>query len=371
MRRLPPFLPLLLLAAAPAAAETLAPDAAPVAADAPVEPGPAVRPPTAPAAALGWTDQTPIATILQALGAPAPAHARPTDPALVETGREIFTTGRAVGPDGKKAKKQSRAFECTDCHNAVREDPDLRASDPATRLDYAEAWGLSFLPGTTMYGQVDRSSWFNGDYVKKYGALVEPANNSLMEAIQLCSVECSQGRALSDWEMEAMLAFLGSLGLRWADLDAAELDLAQIEAAASGTDEERDAARGSVQAAFLPASPATFVDEPEAHGKDEAGYGLTGDPARGEAVYKRACLHCHGRGGPSVYRLADRRGRYRELRQNQGKRDQWSYYVAVRHGTSPFSGRYMPGFTQERLSDQQVEDLRAWIDQNAAPKGRR
>ena len=38
-----------------------------------------------------------------------------------------------------------------------------------------------------MYGTVNKVSWYNGDYFKKYGALVKPANQSLKEAIHLCA----------------------------------------------------------------------------------------------------------------------------------------------------------------------------------------
>ena len=121
---------------------------------------------------------------------------------------------------------------------------------------------------------------------------------------------------------------------------------------------------------FLSKSPATFVEPPESHGKDDEGYPETGDPARGEQIYMRSCLHCHGKGGPTNYPLADKRSRYRELVCNMGRHSEWSFYEAIRHGTKPaFCPKvYMPHYTAERMSNQQIEDLRAWIEQEAAPK---
>ena len=92
--------------------------------------------------------------------------------------------------------KQSKHFVCTSCHNIQKEDPDLSIADPQARLEYARDMELPYLPGTTLYGAVNRTSFYNGDYEKKYGDLVKPARNNLREAIQLCAVECSQGRAL-------------------------------------------------------------------------------------------------------------------------------------------------------------------------------
>jgi len=321
--------------------------------------------PTA-AVAQDWSDDTPVATILGALGVEAQPHAVHGTPEQIKQGEDLVLRGRTVGPDGKRTKWQSKGFRCTDCHNIVREDPDLAVADPAARLDFAVTNDLPFLMGTTLYGITDRSSWFNDDYVKKYGDLVKPANGSLREAIQLCSIECSQGRALDDWEIEAILAWLGQQGLKYGDLVDAP-PIADVQAAAAGDAEAKSAMAAQIQARFLPKSPATFVEPPAAHGKDDPGYPEEGDPARGKIIYERSCLHCHARGGPTNYLLADRRGRYRELLRNMPQDTKWSFYVAIRRGTKPafHPPVYMPHFTAERMSDQQVEDLRAWIEEGA------
>ena len=63
----------------------------------------------------------------------------------------------------------SKYYVCTTCHNLEIEDPDLRVSDPETRLTFAKENDLPFLQGSTFKGIVNRESWYNDDYVKKYG----------------------------------------------------------------------------------------------------------------------------------------------------------------------------------------------------------
>ena len=55
-------------------------------------------------------------------------------------------------------------------------------------------------------------------------------------------------------------------------------------------------------------------------------------------------------------------GRLWANRAGQGKA---SFYQTITHGTRPYAVPivYMPFFTKERLSDQQMDDLRAWFAQ--------
>ena len=133
-------------------------------------------------------------------------------------GEDIIKRGISKIEGQKKAKKQSKHFVCTSCHNLEREDPDLSVSDPEARLEYVVQKGLPFLQATSLYGAVNRTSFYNGDYEKKYGELIIPARNDIREAIQLCAVECAQGRELKEWEIESVLAYLWELELTLDDL---------------------------------------------------------------------------------------------------------------------------------------------------------
>ncbi|MDC1306347.1 hypothetical protein N8Y88_05175, partial [Saprospiraceae bacterium] len=118
-----------------------------------------------------------------------------------EAGRSIVENGFAPKPGGGNTGQQSKHFVCTSCHNTQREDPDLTVSDPEARLSYVSDRDMPFLQATTLYGAVNRDTYYNGDYYKKYGDLVDAARNDLRGAIQLCAVECAQGRSLDDWEL--------------------------------------------------------------------------------------------------------------------------------------------------------------------------
>jgi mono/diheme cytochrome c family protein len=321
-------------------------------------------PEDAPPAAPALDPARTVGDLLRALGEPPPEHWIQPDADLVEQGRALVTEGRATDAYGKKGRIQSHGFVCIDCHNIVREDPDLTASDPDARLTYAEDNGLPFLPGTTLWGVVNRDSWFNDDYIKKYGSLVKPANDSLRWALQLCSAECSQGRMLRDWEMDGVLAYLWTLQITVGDL---VLDEAAQATILAGLDDspDRAAAVAVLKAAYLSGSPAHTGDPPA---DTSVGYGHAGDAARGGLIYEKTCLTCHARGGPGTYRLGANKLSYKELLRNRNQQNNLSFYRTIRYGTRPYGVpmAYMPFFTRERLSDQQIDDLVAFLQAEAS-----
>jgi hypothetical protein len=121
-------------------------------------------------------------------------------------GQDLIFKGYTIR-DGKKSKRISTYFVCTDCHNTTREFDDVASEDPADRLRYAKENGLPFLPGSTLWGIYNREKFYNDDYVKKYGDLVSDARDSLANAIQLCSKYCASGRYIDDWELEAIMHY--------------------------------------------------------------------------------------------------------------------------------------------------------------------
>ena len=105
----------------------------------------------------------------------------------VKNGKQLVEVGKSINPDGKKSKRISRHFVCTDCHNTVRENNSLFNPTPENRLDYAIKNNIPFLQGTTLWGIVNREKWYNDDYEIKYGSLVDSARNSLKSSIQLAN----------------------------------------------------------------------------------------------------------------------------------------------------------------------------------------
>lgn len=314
----------------------------------------------------GRPDKLPVADadtlvydVLRSLEMPerADVMVRPVTGASAGLGKELVLEGRRA-----KGGQQSAHFKCTSCHNVVREDPVLTVYDPEARLAYAEEHNLPFLPGTTLWGAVNREVYYNGDYEKKYGDLVKNARRDLRGAIQLCATECAQGEPLSDVEMESVVAYLHTIGLKLSDLPETAPSIARINRAL----ENKDAANGVVKQlkeSYSLASPATFVLPPEDR---KAGYPVSGtlNPYNGRVLYERACLHCHDNQRYSFFELGVGVNNYNFLYKHFSRYDRYSTYQVTRYGTSPIPGKraYMPHYTKERMSDFQMEELRAFLE---------
>lgn len=319
--------------------------------------------------AAGYPGKTPylidaessVQQILRTLGEPMRGDntARPVEGASAELGQRIVLEG--IGQDGKR---QSKHFVCSSCHNVVREDANLLDFNPDARLDYAVKNDLPFLAGTTLFGAINRSSYYNDDYEKKYGDLVRSARKDLRSAIQLCATECAQGRPLDEVEMESIVAYLATIGFTLNDLALSEPELKTIADAVAGQGDKK-VAIALLKSKYPAYSPATFVTPPEDRKK---GYPVKGDAAVGAQVYDRSCLHCHEKQRYSFYELGHNTDSYEHLLKHFSRYTRYSTYQVVRYGTSPIPGKkaYMPHYTAERMSDFQVESLRDFLNAKLA-----
>lgn len=310
------------------------------------------------------SDDTPVWTVLNKLGKPLPGHApAQVDQELVQKGMEIVTKGFTTDPQGKQTKRQSKHFLCTHCHNTVLEDPDPKFVDPMARLKHAQRNQLPFLPGTTLYGCANRTTWYNDDYQIKYGSLVIPAKDTLRNAVQVCATECSQGRALEDWEMEAVLQYLWSIQLKVKDLNLPPTQRKQLDNIPTDATARAELLK-DIEAFFASKSPAHTM-EPLNTDKRKVGEG--GNPEDGKYVFEKSCMHCHGPGQATNFELDDNMLDFKFLKNNLDKYTRFSIYNIIRKGTYPQPGYrpYMPYYTKERISDDQIEDLAAYILQQA------
>ena len=217
----------------------------------------------------------------------------------------------------------------------------MRFSDPETRLPYVKQKGIPFLQGSTFKGIVNRESWYNDDYVKKYGdEKIEIAHKDLREAIQLCAIECSQGRPMDDWEIEAVLAYYWSLQFSLGDLGLNKEDLNKLHRG-NGAGERQELVQW-LKSFYNQKSPAHFYDAPPDKGE---GYeGLKGDPAKGKDLYELSCLHCHKPDGVSHYILDQSKLSFRHLNKMIDKDSHFSLYQIIAYGTYAIPGHrpYMP-----------------------------
>ena len=189
--------------------------------------------------------------------------------------------------------------------------------------------------------------------------MVKPARNDIREAIQLCAVECAQGRELKKWELESVLAYLWTLELRLGDLNLTEKDYETITEAARNKSDKAESIQ-FLKSKYLQGSPATFVTPPENRKK---GYPYQGDPQNGALIYDNSCLHCHSESRYSFFALDHSSFSLGHLDRNASKYSRYSIYQIGRYGTPPMNGKraYMPQYTLERMSHQQMEDLRAYF----------
>ncbi len=310
------------------------------------------------------TSDYPVSKLLEVLGDTPLPHKADTDMnrVSVERGRDLVINGLSDAA-GKKSKRVSKHFTCVACHNIEREDPDLANPDPETRLTFARDNNLPFLQGSPLYGIVNRTSFYNGDYVKKYGDLVEPTRHDLREAIALCATECSQGRSLKKWELESILTYLWTIELKVSDLDLSPSEMAMVEKAfEDGSD--RNQAIDIIKSKYLDHAPATFVDPPSDR---KTGTGLEGDPANGQLIYELSCQHCHFDHPFSYLTLDNDPLTFRHLVKEAGTYNPHSIYQVIRYGTSPTGGdkAYMPQYPEEKLTDQQLADLLAYLEVQA------
>lgn len=306
-----------------------------------------------------WNSNTPVSRVLEAFGESPPDLALKYSEKMVERGKDIVLKGQTIGPDGKLTERQSKYFVCTDCHNVIPEDPDPRYSDPDARLSHAIKKNIPFLPGTTFHGMVNRASWFNDSYIILYGDIVLPGHKNLKEAVQICSEVCSSGRRLNKWELDSVMAYFWTLEFKLGDLNLNKDDWNKLKKAEANPSEHKDIIPW-LKSFYFEASPATFSEPPR---KLSTGYrGLTGDPKRGASVFKLACLNCHAENGPSHYELDLSILSIKDLYNNRAKKNQRSFYNAIRNGIYfRYIRPYMPQYSLERMSDQQIEDIRAYL----------
>ena len=280
-----------------------------------------------------------------------------------QVGEDLVKQGFSKGEDTKKAKRQSKHFVCTSCHNTVQEDPNLAILDPQARLEYAAEKGIPFLQGTTLYGAVNRETFYNDDYVLKYGELVEDAKYDIRGAIQLCAKECAQGRTLKDWELESILAYLWKIEITVGDLGLSADEKEKIGSAIQDESLQSEAI-AILQSKYAKSSPATFAYPPEDRKK---GSGLIGIPSNGKLIYEQSCLHCHYKKEYSFLHLDSQKMSFTHLRGKIASYHRHSLYQVIRWGTYSKLGKksYMPRYTLERMSDQQLADLRSYIELQA------
>jgi mono/diheme cytochrome c family protein len=301
-----------------------------------------------------------VMDVLIALGKEQPYfYMEKHDDELAQIGEELITKGQATYK-GKRGKRISSYFQCTDCHSLKKETISLNDNSPDARLSYAIENKEPFYPGSTLHGLYNREKFYNDDYFKKYGELVFAANDSIENAIQLCAEYCASGRPLNDWELEAMMHYFKREELKMSELGLSNQEIQKIKNDLVSKRESSSLVE-LIESKYMQRFPASFTGTMN---EEDRKYGEEGNALRGEKIYELSCMFCHGNSRVTNLDLGKDvlSGQY--LWNNRKGYDDHSVYQVVRWGTYPKTGRqqYMPLYTKERMTDDQINDLMAYIN---------
>lgn len=284
------------------------------------------------------TDATTLRVLLEGLDANPPNQPPASQTSAQETaGYEIVSQGRSAFSGGNRL---SAYFYCLDCHGLSHDDR---------------------LPGASFAGLVNRETYFNGASSDRYGDS-SGARSDLVEAIQFCSTKVALGRALEAPEMDAVLAYLWSLELKVSDLSYTGADLAELKRRALNPAERTSIVTEIMEREPLGAT-STLGEIPD---DTATGYETGTDPVEenGGKIWAMTCLHCHDAEGASEHFFGDRNSTWERLASMFSAEGEKSLYHRLRQGSfDPAKPEaHMPLFPTERLSNTDVEDLRAYIE---------
>jgi len=299
-------------------------------------------------------EQLSVQDVLVELGDKKPLHyLTKVDADSVRMGYEMVYFGQLKD---KSNKRISKFFVCTDCHNQVKDVADLSKDNADERLKHGMKNNIPFLPASTFYGMYNKEHWYNGDYSKKYGDLVIPTRDSLDNAIQLCAVQCSQGRELENWELRAIIHYYKSIEYKISDLNLSQKELNQL---LTDLAVKNNKAVIGIKQKYLPINNATFGQIGVFPTKD-----YIADPEKGKYIYEKGCLHCHGMGKDITnFEFDSDKLTFSFLDSKMNKHSHYSIPYIVRKGTYAVSGhkQYMPQYPLEKMSENQMVDLIEYI----------
>lgn len=305
-----------------------------------------------------WNKSTPLQDVLVSLGEEYPNHYKKNyknNDSLISLGKSIFLTG-----NGRGNKKISKYFSCYHCHTTEQEYFSLTNRTPEERFRFSIERKTPLLPGNTIQGIVNRTSWYNGHYEETYkNHNIQEARKDLYKAIQLCAQECAKGRALDSLELESMMAYFWTKEYTLGDLS---LSTEEIHALYEQRVSEKTATINYLKGKYPQSITSSKGVTPEDYVK---GYGLSGDVENGKHIFTYSCLHCHGQKGlvKWPYIFGFNKHTFKIFKRYLERDHRFSIYNAIRKGSyKPNKKRkYMPLFSKETMSDQQIEDLKAYI----------
>lgn len=283
-------------------------------------------------------------------------------------GRQLVRRGVTVDFKGKKTHPTSHKLTCIACHTTEPEHTLPSTTDPQKRLEYADSLNIPFLPGTPFYGMVNRFAFFNNDYqelfANKNKLAIQAGHHDIRKAIQACNMVYGKGRILYAWEIESILSYLWSLELKIGDLQMPDSLVAVVQEAVNKKVNNIEAIE--IIESFYPAVyPATLVT-PLAVEKRKKTSPVINNFNNGMRVYKHSCLHCHANNKYTNLHLDSSEKSFELLKKHFDDGSLHTMYDAIRYSPGSKGNKTNPPhYTAERMSDQQIQDLRFFISKMA------
>jgi len=283
-------------------------------------------------------------------------------------GEQLIRRGITYNFNGKKTAPMSPKLSCIACHSLQAEHPKPSTMNPQSRLEYADSMGLPFLPGAPFVGLVNRIAFFTNDYQEifthKYKQSLEIGHKNIRKAIQGCNTVYGKGRMLDAWEVESILAFLWKLELKIGDLKIPKDVLSQIQESVN-TNIANSRAVNLMRRYYMEVYPASLAAPIPLHKRGQVSPVLN-DFNNGRRVYKTSCLYCHANKKFANFSLDRQQKTFKFLKKHLDSTSPFSIYDAIRYSPGSKANRKgVPHYTAQRMSDQQVQDLRFYITQMA------
>jgi len=283
-------------------------------------------------------------------------------------GQQLVTRGFTSSFKGNKTAPTSRKLFCVACHTIEKEHPNVGNTSAQSRLEYGDSMSIPFLPGAPFYGLVNRIAFFTNDYQQVFAHKnrldLQVGHRDIRKAIQACNTVFAKGRTLDAWEIESILAYLWTLELKVGDLNIPDsiLDIAEE---AIKTNKNNARAVNLIRRYYQEVYPASLI-APIAVGERNLISPVLNSFTNGKRVYKQSCLHCHAGKRYANFKLDRSQRTFKFLKKHFDTPTRYSIYDAVRYSPGSKGNKSNPPhYTAQRMSNQQLQDLRFYITQKA------
>lgn len=283
-------------------------------------------------------------------------------------GEQLVTQGSTTSFKGNRTAMTSNKLTCIACHTIQKEHPNANNITPQDRLEHGDSMNIPFLPGAPFYGLVNRVAFFTNDYQEifahKNRSALQVGHRDIRKAIQACNTLYAKGRTLAPWEIESILAYLWTLELKIGDLNIPAAVVHTVESAIN-TNKNNARAVNLMRRYYKEVYAASLVLPLPIEERNLISPVLN-DFGSGKKIYKLSCLHCHGDKRYANFKLDESQKTFKLLKKHFDAPTRYSIYDAIRYSPGSKGNKTNPPhYTAERMSNQQLQDLRFYIAQKA------